>query len=98
MHAPFLRHKQDQSVRSGSKRGTDVPHSQGRLNEAMIFVFSSDLHSGLFGAINARRKEEKGQNLDNVERMGCKGCDGTSSSGRAAVERCRSQMGRRKQY
>ena len=59
MYAPFLRYKQDKSVRSILKRGTDIPHSQSCLDEAMIFVFSSNLHSGLFGAVNARTTERK---------------------------------------
>ena len=46
-------------MRSELKRGTDVPHSQSCLDEAMIFVFSSDLHSGLFGDVTARTTEEE---------------------------------------
>ena len=64
MYAPFLRYKQDKSVRSELKKGTNVPHSQSCLNEAMIFVFSSNLHSGLFGVIDASTIEgRKGKTL-----------------------------------
>lgn len=45
-------------MKSGSKRGTDVPHGQDCSSEAMIFLFSSNLHSSLFGAVNYRKKDK----------------------------------------
>lgn len=88
-------------TRTAARRGTDIPHCQGCPGKAAVFVFTANLHPCLWNSLSARSREDMkraGENLDDVERMRGERGDGTCSSGRAAVQRCRNEGSRRSHH